>query len=161
LLAFLQPQPDTKDNVAGPAQPGSGRYDGKASPPVPAEPPLPLEEIPRAAVTSPGTHFPNPAQPLRPAGPGATPSGPAANDRPLPPLPSPATPTPAPPTNAAPPADTAPRDRVPPSPALPLPPLPAPANPQGNPQSNSQAPASTGGPALFPTTGGSTTVQTP
>jgi hypothetical protein len=157
LMAFLQPQPETKDNVAGPAQPVPGRYDGGVHPPAPEEPQLPLDAIPGAAVTPPGTHFQNPAQPVQPPGPGARTSGPATSGRPLPPLPSRSTPTPAPRTNGAPPADAAPRDRVPPSPALPLPPLPSPADP--NPQSNSQAPAS--GPALIPSTGNSTTVQTP
>ncbi len=157
LLAFLQPPTETRDSAAAPSQPGApaGQYNGAPPPPAPAEPPLPLEAIPGAALSPPGTNRQGPALTPRPIGP----DNPAPNNPAMAaPLPNRASPQ-GPPTNGAAPAGAVPRAPVPPAPALPLPPLPAPADSAGGPQSSSQAP--TGGPVLTPSIGNSTAAQSP
>lgn len=160
LLAFLQPQPESKETAGGPTRPGTarGQYDGAPPPPLPAEPPLPLEAIPGAALSPPGTNPQN--SPLPPRATGANSVSPT-NPTPPPP-PSRVFPK-SPPASTVPPANTTPQKTVPPAPALPLPPLPAPAepapNPQSGPQSSTQPP--TGGPRLLPPADGSKTAQSP
>jgi tetratricopeptide (TPR) repeat protein len=156
LLAFLQPQPENKETVGGPAQPGAprGPYDNAPPPPAPVEPPLTLDQIPGAALNPPGTNGPSPVLSPRPP----------ATTNPVPPLPSgPRLPGGAldqPPSNEGTPSGPPPQRSQPPS-ALPLPPLPAPAepapapqlkpqpSPPAKPQPSAQAP--TGGPVLTPT----------
>jgi hypothetical protein len=154
LLAFLQPQPENRENATGPAQPGGprGPYDNAPAPPAPVEPPLTLDQIPGAAVGQPGASGPTPALSPRPQAPRNPRSRipPAMN--PVPPLPVPASPAPTGPpvrSNEGPPSGAPQRGPTPPSSALPLPPLPAPAEPDANPQSKTQPP--TGGPELTPT----------
>ncbi len=154
LLAFLQPQPENKENPNGPAQPGGprGPYDNAPPPPAPVEPPLTLDQIPGAAVGEPGASGPSPALSPRPPVPRNPPSNRPSTTNPVPPLPVPASPAPAGPpvrSNDGPPSGAPPRGPTPPSSVLPLPPLPVPAATGPNPQSNTQPP--TGGPELTPT----------
>ncbi len=154
LLAFLQPQPENRENANGPAQPGGprGPYDNAPPPPAPVEPPLTLDQIPGAAVGQPGPSGPTPALSPRPPAPRNPRSRIPRAVNPVPPLPVPASPAPTGPpvrSNDGPPSGPPPRGPASPSSALPLPPLPAPAEPDANPQSNTQPP--TGGPELTPT----------
>ena len=160
LLAFLQPSTETPDGAAGPSQRGpAGQFNGASPPPAPVEPPLPLEAIPGAALSPPGTKLQNPALTPRPFGPNnpatnTPPTGdPMSTQRPHRPSPRVS------PSDIAPPATPAPSAPVPPAPALPLPPLPAAADPAPGPQSASQLP--TEGPQLTPSTGTSTATQSP
>jgi len=162
LLAFLQPAVENKDGAPAASQPGppTGPFNGAAPPPAPAEPPLPLEAIPGAALNPSGGNGQGPALMPRPIGPNALPpNNPAQNSTaPYDPRPNRVAPiSPAP--NVPPPPGAAPQRPVPPDPALPLPPLPAPMEPGPGPQSSSQSP--TGGPLLSPPGSGSTTAQSP
>jgi hypothetical protein len=169
LLAFLQPQPENKENATGPAQPGDPRGPDNNGPPPPApvEPPLTLDQIPGAALGPPDANGQGPAlsprppvpqgpparvAPPRSAWPRTAPSPNPTTTNPVPPLPAPASPAPVEPpvrSNDGPPSGAPPRGPAPPTSVLPVPPLPAPAEPEANPQSNTQPP--TGGPELTPT----------
>jgi hypothetical protein len=184
LLAFLQPQPpENRDGAASPSRPGppAGQFNGGAPPPEPVEPPLPLDAIPSAALSPPGSIRPGTIQPgmnqrdsnprdLNQPGPALTPRpsnptpsspepGNPANNNPAPALSPRRTLPQGPPPTVAPPAGAAPRGPVPPAPALPLPPLPAAADTAPGPESNVQAP--TGGPLLTPSTDNSTAAKSP
>jgi hypothetical protein len=174
LLAFLQPQPaENRDGAASPSRPGppAGQFNGGAPPPEPAEPPLPLDAIPGAALSPPGAIRPGmnqrdpnqrgPALTPRPSNPepGNPELGNPADNIPAPALSPRRTLPQGPPRTVAPPAGAAPRGPVPPTPALPLPPLPAAADTAPGPESNVQAP--TGGPLLTPSSDNNTAAQSP